>query len=67
MEDKIFRRHRSHGEKDKNSRRKRKTIEENIGYVLVDMIVTDNSWYVVGTPPRVTGFVSARDDSCPFG
>ena len=27
------------------------------GYVLVDMIVTDDSWYVVRNTPRVTGFV----------
>ncbi len=27
------------------------------GYVLVEMIVTDDSWYVVRNTPRVTGFV----------
>src|SRR3989338_1362960 len=26
-------------------------------YILVDMIVTDDSWYVVRNTPRVTGFV----------
>ncbi|MEK7649953.1 MAG: transcription termination/antitermination protein NusG [Patescibacteria group bacterium] len=40
---------------------KRKTVEEKIypGYVLIDMIVTDDSWYVVRNTPRVTGFVGA--------
>ena len=29
------------------------------GYVLVDMIVTDDSWYVIRNTPRVTGFVGS--------
>ena len=39
----------------------RKTIEEKIypGYVLVEMIVTDDSWYVVRNTPNVTGFIGA--------
>ncbi len=38
---------------------KRVTVEERIypGYVLVDMIVTDASWYVVRNTPNVTGFI----------
>jgi len=38
---------------------KRQTIEEKIypGYVLVDMIMSEDSWYVVRNTPRVTGFV----------
>ena len=38
---------------------KRKTVEKRIfpGYVLVDMIVTDDSWYVVRNTPNVTGFI----------
>ncbi len=38
---------------------KRKTIREKIfpGYVLVNMVVTDESWYVVRNTPGVTGFV----------
>lgn len=38
---------------------KRKTVEEKIfpGYVLVEMIVTDDSWYVVRNTPNVTGFI----------
>ena len=40
---------------------KRVEVEEKIypGYVLVDMIVTDDSWYVVRNTPRVTGFVGS--------
>lgn len=38
---------------------KRKIIEEKIypGYVLVDMILSEDSWYVVRNTPRVMGFV----------
>lgn len=38
---------------------KRHTIEKRIfpGYVLVEMIVTDDSWYVVRNTPNVTGFI----------
>ena len=40
---------------------KRIEEEEKIypGYVLVDMVVTDDSWYVVRNTPRVTGFVGS--------
>lgn len=40
---------------------RRTTIEEKIypGYVLVKMILTEDSWYVVRNTPRVTGFVGA--------
>jgi transcriptional antiterminator NusG len=45
--------------KIKNGRRK--TIREKIfpGYVLVEMIVTDDSWYVVRNTPNVTGFIGS--------
>ena len=47
---------------------KRKVVEERIypGYVLVDMIVTDNSWYVVRNTPRVTGFVGSGTTPIPL-
>ena len=37
----------------------RKTIEKRIfpGYVLVEMIVDDDSWYIVRNTPSVTGFI----------
>ncbi len=40
---------------------KRVEEEEKIypGYILVEMIVTDDSWYVVRNTPRVTGFVGS--------
>ncbi|MEK7657811.1 MAG: transcription termination/antitermination protein NusG [Patescibacteria group bacterium] len=40
---------------------KRKEEEEKIypGYVLVDMLMSEDSWYVVRNTPRVTGFVGA--------
>lgn len=38
---------------------KRKIVEKKIfpGYVMVNMIVTDSSWYVVRNTPNVTGFI----------
>lgn len=47
---------------------KRAEVEEKIypGYVLVDMIVTDDSWYVVRNTPRVTGFVGAGVNPVPL-
>jgi len=38
---------------------KRRTVEKKIfpGYVMVDMIVTDDSWYIVRNTPNVTGFL----------
>ncbi len=46
---------------------KRKTVEEKIypGYVLVHMIVTNDSWYVVRNTPNVTGFVGAGTTPVP--
>jgi transcriptional antiterminator NusG len=40
---------------------KRKVVVEKIfpGYVLVEMIVTDDSWYVVRNTPNVTGFIGS--------
>ena len=45
---------------------KRATVEEKIypGYVLVEMILTEDSWYVVRNTPRVTGFVGP-DNTTP--
>ncbi len=47
---------------------KRVTVEEKIyqGYVLVDMIVDDSSWYVVRNTPRVTGFVGSGTTPVPL-
>jgi len=53
--------------KIKIKRSKREIVEEKIypGYILVDMIVTDNSWYVVRNTPRVTGFVGSGNTPVP--
>ncbi|OGZ29078.1 MAG: transcription termination/antitermination factor NusG, partial [Candidatus Niyogibacteria bacterium RIFCSPHIGHO2_01_FULL_45_28] len=47
---------------------KRKVEEEKIypGYVLVEMIVTDDSWYIVRNTPRVTGFVGSGITPTPL-
>ena len=47
---------------------KRVTEEERIypGYVLVEMIVDDDSWYVVRNTPRVTGFVGSGTQPVPL-
>ena len=47
---------------------KRRIVEDRIfpGYVLVEMVVTDDSWYVVRNTPRVTGFVGAGTTPTPL-
>ena len=47
---------------------KRETIEEKLyaGYVLVEMIVDDASWYVVRNTPNVTGFIGAGTIPTPL-
>lgn len=61
MEDKIFNVIVPTEKKIKIKSGKRTEVEEKIypGYILVDMIVTDDSWYVVRNTPRVTGFVGS--------
>jgi len=61
MEDKIFNVIVPKEKKIKIKDGKRKTVEEKIypGYVLVEMVVTDDSWYVVRNTPNVTGFIGA--------
>lgn len=61
MEDKIFAVVVPTEKKIKIKGGKRVEEEEKIypGYVLVDMVVTDDSWYVVRNTPRVTGFVGS--------
>ena len=46
----------------------RKIVEEKIfpGYVLVEMIVTDESWYVVRNTPNVTGFIGTGTIPTPL-
>jgi transcriptional antiterminator NusG len=67
MNDRIFNVIVPKEKKIKINNGKRKEIEEKIypGYVLVDMILTDDSWYVVRNTPRVTGFVGS-DTTTPI-
>ncbi len=67
MEDKIFNVLVPKEKKIKIKNSKRKVVEEKIypGYVLVEMIVTDDSWYVVRNTPNVTGFVGAGTTPVP--
>lgn len=68
MDDKIFSVIVPTEKKIKIKAGKRVEVEEKIypGYVLVDMIVDDNSWYVVRNTPRVTGFVGAGVNPVPL-
>jgi transcriptional antiterminator NusG len=67
MEDRIFNVLVPIEKKIKIKAGKRKVVEEKIypGYVLVEMIVTDDSWYVVRNTPRVTGFVGSGTTPTP--
>lgn len=67
MEDKIFNVIVPKEKKIKIKGGKRKVTEEKIypGYVLVEMIVTDDSWYVVRNTPNVTGFVGVGTTPVP--
>ena len=46
----------------------RKTTERRIfpGYILVEMIMTDDSWHVVRNTPGVTGFVGSVNEPTPL-
>ena len=67
MEDKIFDVLIPTETKIKIKNGKRRTVREKIfpGYVLVNMIVTDASWYVVRNTPNVTGFVGSGTTPTP--
>jgi transcription termination/antitermination protein NusG len=67
MKDKIFNVLVPKEKKIKIKNGKRTTIEEKIfpGYVLVEMVVTDDSWYVVRNTPNVTGFIGSGTTPTP--
>jgi transcriptional antiterminator NusG len=46
---------------------KRELVEKKLypGYVFIDMIVTDDSWYLVRNTPKVTGFIGAGTTPLP--
>ena len=68
MEDKIFDVIVPTEKKIKIKAGKRVEEDDKIypGYVLVDMIVDDDSWYVVRNTPRVTGFVGSGVHPVPL-
>lgn len=67
MEDKISEVVVPREKKIKVKQGKRQTIEERLfpGYVLVKMVVTEDSWYVVRNTPNVTGFVGSGTTPTP--
>lgn len=48
---------------------KRKVVEKRIfqGYVLVQMKMTEDAWYIVRNTPSVTGFVGSGSEPTPIG
>lgn len=68
MQDKIYNVLVPTEKKIKIKNGKRQNVEEKIfpGYVLVEMIVTDDSWYVVRNTPNVTGFVGSGTSPTPI-
>ncbi|MFA6042063.1 MAG: transcription termination/antitermination protein NusG [Patescibacteria group bacterium] len=68
MQDKIFSVLIPTENKIKIRNGKRRVVTEKIfpGYVLVEMIVTDDSWYVIRNTPNVTGFVGSGTTPTPI-
>ncbi|HOP73607.1 MAG TPA: transcription termination/antitermination protein NusG [Bacillota bacterium] len=68
MEDKIFRILVPTEEEFEIRDGKRKITKKKVfpGYVLVEMILTDDSWYVVRNTPGVTGFVGSGSKPVPL-
>jgi transcriptional antiterminator NusG len=68
MQDKIFRVLVPMEEEIEMKNGKKKVVQRKIfpGYVLVEMIVTDDSWYVVRNTPGVTGFVAEGTKPIPL-
>ncbi|MFA6429960.1 MAG: transcription termination/antitermination protein NusG [Patescibacteria group bacterium] len=68
MGDKIFQVLVPKEKKIKIKNGKRRVTEEKVfpGYVLVDMQVTDESWYVVRNTPNVTGFIGTGTTPTPL-
>lgn len=61
MQDKIFRVLVPMEKEIEHKEGKKKAVMRKVfpGYVLVEMIMTDDSWYVVRNTPGVTGFVGS--------
>lgn len=61
MTDKIFRVLVPVEEETETKNGKSKTVSKKVfpGYVIVEMVMTDDSWYVVRNTPGVTGFIGS--------
>lgn len=68
MEDKIFRIMVPMEEELEVKDGKKKLVKKKVfpGYVLVEMFMTDDSWYVVRNTPGVTGFVGSGSKPIPL-
>ncbi|AEF93103.1 NusG antitermination factor [Desulfotomaculum nigrificans CO-1-SRB] len=68
MEDKIFRILVPMEDEVEIKNGKKKVSKKKVfpGYVLVEMIMTDDSWYVVRNTPGVTGFVGSGTKPIPL-
>lgn len=68
MQDKIFRVMVPTEEEIDFKDGKKRIVKKKIfpGYVLVEMVISDDSWYVVRNTPGVTGFVGAGSKPVPL-
>lgn len=68
MEEKIFRILVPTEEKIEIKQGKKKVSRKKVfpGYVLVEMVMSEDSWYIVRNTPGVTGFVSAGTKPVPL-
>ncbi len=68
MDDKIYNILIPTEKKIKIKNGKRNVVTEKIfpGYVMVEMTVTDESWYVVRNTPNVTGFIGSGTTPVPI-
>lgn len=68
MEDKIFRVFVPTEEEIEFKDGKKKITKKKVfpGYVLVEMVMSDDSWYVVRNTPGVTGFVGSGNKPIPL-
>ena len=68
MQDQIFRIEIPVEDDEEIKNGKKKIVKRKLypGYVLVEMVMTDDSWYVVRNTPGVTGFIGSVNDPIPL-
>ncbi|MFC1700409.1 transcription termination/antitermination protein NusG [Patescibacteria group bacterium] len=66
--DKVFKIFVPHQQKIVVSEGRKRNVEERLfpGYVMVNMVMSDDSWYVVRSTPGVTGFVGMGSTPTPL-